>query len=347
MGSRSIPADRLRRFTHSVFEKTGMPSEDAEILAEHLVWADLRAVSSLGVAKIPQYLPRLSEGGTAAVAEPTVLAERGGFLAVDGHDGFGQVVAYKVMRQVVEKARATGVAAAVVRNTTSAGVLGRFAALAVENDMIGLAINNGPARMPAPGGAEKVIGNQAFAIASPAGRHAPVVLDMALSGISLVRIHEYEERGASLPEGLALTAEGAPTVDPMEALNGILSSMGGHRGFGLAFLWEVLTGILSGGATFSTDIGWPADAAKPQGVSMLLLAIDPSLSIPYADFLSRVDVLVDRIHGSRPADPTERITVPGQRSAEEMARREADGIPIPAALLDTLTAIGDAAGVSL
>jgi LDH2 family malate/lactate/ureidoglycolate dehydrogenase len=342
-----IEASRLQGFTRSVFEKAGMPPEDAEILAEHLVWADLRGVSALGVTKIPQYLPRLREGGTSTVAEPTVLVEHGGFLAVDGHDAFGQVVAYKVMRQVVQKARTTGVSAAVVRNTTSAGALGRFASLAVEEQMIGIAINNGPVVMGAPGGAEKVLGNQAFAIAAPAGKHAPVVLDMAVSGISMARIHEFEARGESLPEGLAVTADGKPTVDPTEALNGILNPMGGHRGFGLGFMWEMLTGILSGGAAFSTDLGWPADADKPQSVSMLLLAIDPSVSIPYADYVSRADQLIDRIHDSRPAEGTDNPTVPGERSAARLERRQAEGIPVPTALLTKLTAIGEECGVSL
>jgi LDH2 family malate/lactate/ureidoglycolate dehydrogenase len=342
-----IEAGRLHRFARAVFEKAGMPPDDAAILAEHLVWADLRGVAALGVAKIPQYLPRLREGGTSTVAEPSVRAERGGFLAVDGHDGFGQVVAYKVMRRLIEKARDTGISAAVVRNTTSAGALGRFPALAVDAQMIGIAINNGPVLMPAPGGAEKVLGNQAFAIASPAGGNDPVVLDMALSGIAMARIHEYDARREMLPEGLALTADGVPTVDPAAALGGILSPMGGHRGFGLAFLWELLTGVLSGGPGFSSDVGWPADADKPQGVSMLLIVIDPTVSLPYSEYVSRADELIDRIHNSRSVEGADRPTVPGERSAARMARRRSDGIRLPATLLTELSAIGDDVGVTL
>jgi LDH2 family malate/lactate/ureidoglycolate dehydrogenase len=342
-----INAPRLERFTQAVFEQAGMPSAEAAVLAEHLVWADLRGISALGVAKIPQYLPRLREGGTSSGVKPTVLAKRGGFLAVDGHDGFGQVVGANVMGQVVETARSTGISGAVVRNTTSAGAMGRHAMFAVKEQMIGIAINNGPALMPVHGGSEKVLGNQAFALASPAGRHAPVLLDMAVSGTSLARIHEYEHRGEALPEGLALNAAGEPTVDPVEALNGILAPMAGHRGFGLAFMWEMLTGILSGGSAFSTDIGWPATANRPQGVSMLLLAIDPEVSIPFGNYLSRADELIDRIHGSRSVEGSEHPSVPGERSDATMQQRQKDGIPIPSRLLATLVSLGNDAGVSL
>ncbi|MFG1626111.1 Ldh family oxidoreductase [Kribbella sp. NPDC049227] len=342
-----LEANRLRRFARTVFERAGMPPDDADILAEQLVWADLRGIPALGVAKIPQYLPRLRMGGTAAVAEPSLLAEKGGFLVFDGHDGFGQVVGFKVMRQVVQRAHTTGISSAVVRNTTSAGALGRFAMQAVDEQMIGLAINNGPVLMTAPGGADKVVGNQAFAIASPAGNHHPIVLDMAVSGIAMARIHEYEARGEDLPPGLAVTVDGLPTVDPAEALKGSLVPMGGHRGFGLAFMWEMLTGILSGGPGFTTELGWPAESAKPQGVSMLLIAIDPSVSIPYTEYAARADQLVDRIHDSRAAAGSGRPTVPGERSVERMARRQADGIPIPAKLLTELTNIAEEAGVTL
>jgi LDH2 family malate/lactate/ureidoglycolate dehydrogenase len=338
---------RLRRFTRSVFEQAGMPATDADILAEHLVWADLRGISALGVAKVPQYLPRLRAGGTSAGREPSVLSRRSGFLAVDGRDGFGQVVGYKVMRQVVEAARETGIGGAVVRNTTSAGALGRFAMLAAEEQMIGIAINNGPVLMRAPGGAEKVLGNQAFAIASPAGGHPAVIADTALSALTHARIHEYQRRGEPLPADVAVTADGQPTTDPAEALTGILTPVGGHRGFGLAFMWEILTGVLSGGPAFSRDLGWPAEAARPQGVSMLLLAIDPTVSISYADYLSRTDELIERIHHSRTINGTPPLTVPGERSAATMRHRETHGIPIPADLLVTLTTIGDEFGTSL
>lgn len=347
VSSTVVEAPRLHRFTQVVFEKAGMPSDEAGLLADHLNWADLRDISWLGVNKIPQYLARLRAGHTTFGREPTLRYRRAGFLAIDGHDGFGQVVGHRAMRRVVDTARTTGIAAAVVRNTTSAGALGFFAMQAVEQRMIGLAINNSPPLMPAPGGVEKVVGNQAFAVASPAGRHRPLLLDMATSTITHARAHAHHQRGELLPDGVALTADGEPTVDPVAALDGMLLPIGGHRGFGLALLWEVLTGVLAGGERFSTDVAMPGVVDRTQDVSLLLLAIDPTVSVPYESFVARVDDLIDRIHGSRLAAGTERVTVPGERSSETMARRQADGIPVPDSLLRTLQSLAADLGVTL
>ncbi len=341
-----VDAERFRRFTQQVFERCGMPGADAEILTDHLVWAELRGLAWLGARKIPEYVARLRARVTSATGrDPEIQLQRGGFLVVDAEDTFGQVVGYRVMRKVTETARTTGVSAAVIRNTTSAGALGYFASLAVEDGMIGLAINNSPPLQTAPGGVEPIVGNQAFAVASPAGKHPPLVLDMATSSMSLVRIHDHQRRGELLPDGVALTADGRPTADPVEALDGILLPMGGHRGFGLALLWEVLTGVLAASATYSTDVAWPGDTSRPQGVSMLLLAVDPTVSMPYDAFTARVDELVDRIHAARVAPGADPLRMPGERAAHTMERHRADGIPLPAALRAKLQDLATELGV--
>jgi LDH2 family malate/lactate/ureidoglycolate dehydrogenase len=169
---------------------------------------------------------------------------------------------------------------------------------------------------------------------------------MATSAITLARIHDYEQRGAELPEGVALAADGRPTVDPVVALDGMLVPMGGHRGFGLALLWEVLTGVLSAGDTYSTDVGSPADATRHQGVSMLLLAIDPTVSMPYEVFVARVDDLIERIRSSQRAEGAGPARLPGENSARITDERRRDGIPLPRALRERLRAIADDLGVS-
>jgi LDH2 family malate/lactate/ureidoglycolate dehydrogenase len=335
-----IGVERLRGFARALFEKCGMAAADAEILADHLIWADLRGISWLGVNQIPQHVAWLRAGATISTGrDPTVVHQRGGFLVLDAENAFGQVVGYRVMKLVIDTARRTGISAAVVRNTTAAGALAYFASLAVEAKMVGLVINNDPPLQAAPGGADRVVGKQAFAVASPAGKHPPLLLDMAASPITRARIHDHQQRGALLPEGVALTADGKPTVDPIAALDGMLLPVGGHRGFGLAVLWEVLTGVLAAGATCSTDVGLPGDASRPQGVSLLLLAIDPTVSTPYETFTSRVDELIDRIHGSRRGEGAEPPRLPGERSARTMTERRIEGIELPAALLAKLREI--------
>lgn len=172
------------------------------------------------------------------------------------------------------------------------------------------------------------------------------MFDTATSAITWVRIHGHRLAGEPLPEGVALTADGEPTVDPVEALNGILLPMSGHRGFGLSIMWEVLTGVLSGCAAFATD--FPPDGPdQPEGGSAFLLAIDPTAAMPYDAFVNRVDTLIDAIHGSRRLPGTDRILVPGDRSAEIREELADEGVPVPADLLAKLRDLGKEFDVSL
>jgi LDH2 family malate/lactate/ureidoglycolate dehydrogenase len=338
-------ADQLHEFSQRVFEKLGMRSADAAVLANHLAWADLHGITWLGIRKIPQYAGRLRGGGTPADAQAVTIRDTPSVVVVDGGNGWGIVAAHNLMKTLIEKARSSGICMGLVRNTSTAGALGYYAALAAEQRMIGMANTNCPPLQAAPGGATKLIGNQAFAIASPAGRHPPLLLDMATSAITLARIHGYETRREALPPGLALDKAGNPTVDPASALAGVLLPMAGHRGFGLALMWEIFTGVLSGSQRFFSDALMPDAFDRPQGISLFLLAIDPAFVMPYADFQARVDRVIDEIHASPPAAGVERIIVPGERSQALAARRRREGIPIPRTLVGTLTAFGKDLGV--
>jgi len=342
-----VPVERLRAFTEAVFQRADMSRADAAALTDVLVWSDLRGISALGVAKIPQYLGRLRAGVTSPTSARTKVLERDATAVLDAADTWGQIAGARAMRHAIGQARSAGVGVAAVRNTTSAGPLGYFALLAADQKMVGLAINNSPPLQAPWGGTTKVIGNQAFAIACPARRHDPLLLDMATTAITLARIHEYRDRGEPLPPDVALDADGQPTIDPDVALSGILRSMGGHRGSGLAVMWEVLTGVLAGGERYGPAVSGPDELDRPQAVSMFLMAIDPEFAQPLGEFLARVDRLIDEIHASPPAPGVERVTVPGERGFALARERARDGIPIRAALHERLTAIGADLGLTL
>jgi LDH2 family malate/lactate/ureidoglycolate dehydrogenase len=339
-------ADQLQQFAQRIFEKLGMRSADAGVLATHLVWCDLHGITWLGMRKIPQYAGRLRGGGTPADAQTVTVRDTPSLVVVDGGHGWGIVTAHHLMKSLIDKARSSGICIGLVRNTSTAGALGYYADLAAEQRMIGMANTNCPPLQAAPGGATKLIGNQAFAIGSPAGRHPRVLLDMATSAITLARIHGYETRREALPAGLALDKAGKPTVDPAAALAGVLLPMAGHRGFGLALMWEIFTGVLSGSERFFSDALMPDAFNQPQGISLFLLAIDPAFVMPYAEFQARVDRVIDEIHASPPAAGVERIVVPGERSHALAVRRKREGIPVPRTLVTTLTQFGKDLGVA-
>jgi LDH2 family malate/lactate/ureidoglycolate dehydrogenase len=342
-----VTADRLRDFAVAVLQKVGMSADDAAMTAGAMVWADLRDLPMHGVSgKLPQCVRRIAKGTTAARVEWTPIGRGPATVVYDARNAWGQVTGVRLMREAIEIARTHGLGLAVARNSSSAAAMGHYASLAVDTGMVGIAITNGPALMPPPGGTTRVVGNQGFAIGAPARRHRPLLFDSALSLISTGEIHTAQERGAELPPGLMLDRSGRPTVDPAVALEGLYVPIGGHRGFGLALMWEVLTGVLSGGERIAADVGQPDAYDRTQGVSHTFIAIDPTVAMPLEDFRSRVDDLIDQVHASPPAAGVERIYVPGERGYETSERRSREGIPLTAKRADTLRALAKEVSVT-
>lgn len=342
-----ISAEQLRSFATSVLRAVGMPDDDAGAAANAMVWAELRDLPMHGVSgKLPQCVRRIQAGVTSAEVEWTPVSETTSSMVFDARDGWGQVAGVRAMRAAILKARTSGIGMATMRSSSSAAAMGHYASLAIDERMIGVAITNGPPLMPAPGGTTKIVGNQGFALGAPAARHRPLLFDSALSLISTGEIHTAHERGEQLPPGLMLDAAGRPTTDPETALAGLYVPIGGHRGFGLALMWEILTGVLSGGAVFGPEVGAPDVYDRAQGVSHFFLALDPARSMPFEEFTARVDDLIDQIHASPPAAGTRRIYVPGERGYETAERREREGIPIAAKRLETLKKLGTEVGVA-
>jgi LDH2 family malate/lactate/ureidoglycolate dehydrogenase len=340
-----VAPDDLRRFTERAAVAAGVPREDAAVIADGMVWAELRGID-LGMKRLTTLVSRIRAGGTKADPRPAVAHEAAAFAVLDGHGSWGQVAAARGMRIAIERARKQGIGACVVRESGNSLAMGYYPWLATRERMIGVAMTNAIPLQAPWGGARKLIGNQAYAMACPSGKYAPIVFDTATTAITWVGIHEYEARHEPLPPGVALTAHGEPTTEPAEAIAGLLLPAGGHRGYGLALMWEILTGVLSGGTHFAPlpDGMAPGTVA---GQSTFLLAIDPSVSMKYETFLERVDTLIDRIHATPPAPGVSRVYYPGERGAEIAAARERDGIPLPPARVEELRKLSSELGVEL
>jgi LDH2 family malate/lactate/ureidoglycolate dehydrogenase len=341
----TIDATRILLFARDVLVAEGMPLADAEVAGDAMVWSELRGKSSFGIARLLGCVERLRAGGTRAMAEPSVVGRSTAMTVLDADAVWGSVAGARAMRQAVASAREHGVGVAIVRNTSSGLAMGYYPTLAIEHGMIGLAVGNAVALQAPWGGAAKRLGNQAYAIGCPAGRHHPLLLDTSTTSVTWAKIHAHESRGEQLPPGLALDEHGEATIDPGAALRGTLMPLGEHRGSGLAIMWEVLTGVLGGGL-FAPNVRGPNDdPAQPMGVSLFCLALDPSVSMPFPEFVDRVDALIDTIHDCPPAPGVARIYAPGERGFVEAERRTREGIPIGAELLARLQQLGAEAGV--
>lgn len=337
-----VGANQLRSLATAALCAVGMPDGDAELTADAMVWADLRGLDAHGVtAKLPQCVRRIRAGGTAAAAPLRVVSETNAMVSLDAGNAWGQVAAARGMEAAIGKATTTGCGIAVVRNASSAAALGYFPMLAVKRRMVGLVVTNGPALIAPTGGTTRVLGNQAHALGCPAGRHHPFLFDSSTTTMSTGEMDVLHERGELLPEGVLFDADGLPTRDPGQWKIGTLLPAGGHRGYGLSLVFEVLTGVLAGGATWGPEVGHPFVYDRPQGVSLFLLVIDPSRAMAYNDFVARVDRLIDEIHACSPAAGVDRVYVPGERSALTAAQRERDGIPLSAERAASLRALLD------
>jgi LDH2 family malate/lactate/ureidoglycolate dehydrogenase len=338
--------ERLHRFASDVLHAVGMVEEDAGICADAMVWSDLRGAPGQGVTgRLPTAVERIRAGGTNPSPRWAVVRDTPGSVVLDADGGWGQVAGSRGMRLAVDKARSNGVGLTIVQRSDATAAMGWYPTVAVNERMIGLAINNTAPMMAPWGGTRKLLGNQAFAIGAPAGRHPPILFDSALATMSNAGILGARERGEPLPPGVAVTAAGEPTTDPVEAIAGMVMPIGGHRGSGLAIMWEVLTGVLAGGSV-APDVGGLQPADRPMGLSMFLLAIDPAISMRSETFTERVDLLIDRIHASPSAEGVAGVRVPGERGNELAERNRRDGVPVPAERAERLRVIGRELGVA-
>jgi LDH2 family malate/lactate/ureidoglycolate dehydrogenase len=336
-----VDSSRLRQFAIRALESVGMPTDHAELAANAMAWSELRGLEAHGVSRrLLQCVGRVRGGGTKAAARIDVPSPDIAFATIDGANALGLVGASLAMMSAIERARQHGIGFVVVRDVSSLAALGYYPHMAVEANMVGIAVTNGPRLVAPPGGVRPTLGNAAHAFGCPAGKHPPILFDSAVTAMSTGEIEKYHARGELLPEGVLRDSNGEPTQDPDVWRTGILETIGGYRGFGLALAFETLTGLLGGSSRYGDSVIHPFELTQAQGVTATCIAVDPARSLPLADFTSRVDEVIDQVHGAgRPGKPTPRV--PGERSHAISVERRRDGIPLSAdavAALDTLAA---------
>lgn len=343
-----LQAEALRRFCTAAFRQALMWEEDAALLAETLVEADLRGVHSHGVMLLPRYVRGLKVGGVNPRPEVKVVVETAAVALVDGDNGMGQMASVKAMELAIEKARRLGVGAVGVRNSNHFGAAAYYAMLALPHDMVGFATTNAPAVMAPWGGVTPTVGNNPFAYAMPAGRERPLVLDMACSTSARGKIRLAAQKGERIPLGWALTKEGEPTEDPHEALAGLLAPVGGYKGYGLAVIIEALAGVLTG-ALFARDIPRAglesSEVFYPYHVGHFFGALDIGCFLSIAEYKARMDRLIGQIRSTALAKGVDRVYLPGEIEFEHHERRLREGIPTSYAVVRELKRLAEELGL--
>lgn len=330
-------AAELRRFTQDAFVAQGLPQADAIVIANDLVEADLRGLSSHGVARIPTYCERLRRSLVNPTPNITVTRTTQVTALVDGDDGMGFIVAHRAMDEAIAMARESGLGLAAVKRSTHYGMAALYVLQAIEADMISLVFTNSSPALPVWGGRSKFLGAAPLAAGTPGGRLGPYVLDMAMTVIARGKIRLAAQRGDPIPVGLALDSEGRPTTDAAKAFEGICLPFGGHKGAALSMLMEILGGVLTG-AAFAGDVINPhLDFSAPQNAGHFLMAIRPDLFMSMEEYRARMDTLVERVKACPRAEGFDEILMPGEPEARTRAERLTSGIPLTADIVDALS----------
>ncbi|MBI4547775.1 MAG: Ldh family oxidoreductase [Ignavibacteriae bacterium] len=324
----SVSKQGLQKFVFDILMASAAATADAQIVAEALVWSDLRGRHAQGVARLPIFIKRLQRGLIFSPAAMNWKALAPAIYLLDAGHGFGHVAGRIAMTKAVELAKGNGIGLVTVKHSNLYGSASYYCALASAADCIGFTCTNAVAKVAPYGGTRPVLGTNPLAFGSPTSSGVPILIDLSTSAIAGSSARDAGNNGNLLPEGVALDANGNPTRDPIAAGNGCLLP-GGSKGFALGLMVEILSGVLTG-AALGREVGsiyntWD----KPVNTGHVFIAIHIERLLPLNVFLSRVDQLLDWISSTPKQENVDEIRFPGQiraRYAEEYSR---SGIPLP------------------
>lgn len=340
-----IPADALGMFVADLFTAAGLSPKAARRVSDALIEADLSGRGSHGVLQAENYLARLMAGAMSTAERPRIVSQTRGAIVLDAEGMEGHLAAEEAIALGVEAAREQGVVAVAVRRSQHTGIAGRYVRLAAEQGCVAIAMGNTKPVMPAPGGAQRLVGTNPLAVGIPATEGA-IVLDMATSAGTVGRVRQALAQGRELPEGWATDTGGKPTTDPAAAMAGMLLPMGGAKGFALSFVIDLLAGLLSSGAWGDKLGQLDNDNSKPQTSSFLFIVLNISHFRPLPEFMAEADEAIGRVRNSLPAEGVERLYTPGERSAETLAK-SGGMVTLAPAVVSVLVARAQKLGVSI
>lgn len=328
-----------------VLEAVDVPPDDARLVADSLVRADLWGHQSHGVLRLPWYVDRIRSGVMKAVTTPENIVAAGAVTVVDGHDGVGQVLAAHAARTAISGAKAHGIAAVAVRNSNHFGTAAYFTRMAPAEGCIGLLTTNSSPAMAPWGGREKAVGSNPWSIAAPAGGGRVSVLDVSNTVVARGKIYLARQHGTPTPAAWALTKSGHPTTDPVEALAGTILPMAEHKGYAISVMVDILSGVLSGSG-FGTQVAGPYQSAERSRAGHLYIALDVSAFIPAHEFDARMESLITELKSVPLAADATEIFYPGEIEDRAEQRGLAAGVDLPAQTVEDLRQVAAEAGLA-
>lgn len=344
----------LHDFIVGVLMAMKMPRTAADVTARLMVRTDLRGVDSHGIGMLPKYVEWWRDGYLVLDAEPAVVQDTGATALFDAGKCLGHYVSTLAMTRAIEKARAHGIGIATVRNSSHFGAAANYSMMALEHGLIGLSTTNMPTPAAVPTfGRKAMLSTNPISFAAPAGRQAPFVLDMATTTVAVGKLVIASRWGHPIPAGWALDERGQPTTDPAVALAhrklsplGGSRELGGHKGYGLGVMVDILSGVLNGAVYGNVSERSDMKDRRVHNAGHCFAAIDPARFRPIEEFRRDMDDMIEALKSSPRAEGQERIYVAGEPEFESEQRRRRDGIPLAPALVVQCNEIARALGVT-
>ncbi len=324
-----------------------MPAQDAHRVGALMAQADVMGQDGHGVFRLPMYIKRIRAGGMNMTPQFKRLNERPATALIDGDNGMGHLVMHHATELAMQKARTTGVAWVGARHSNHAGPASLYAMMPAQENMIGLYLAVGSANhMPPWGGTDMLLSTNPISVALPSGQNPPIVLDMATTVAAYGKVKTAAQRGETMPEGWMIDREGNPLTDPARSAEGFLLPIGGPKGYGLSLIFGILAGVLNGAAFGRDVVDFNADSTSVTNTGHVILALDIAAFADPAQFRADIDDVWAQMKSSDKMPGVEDIRLPGERLDRVSKERTANGIPVPAPLRETLSALAADLGVT-
>lgn len=345
-----LPVKTTTDFIFHTLSKMGVPKEDAKICAKILIESDLRGIDSHGVGRLKMYVDRIKQGIQTPTTKIDVIKESPTTAVLDGNHGMGHVVAYRAMEMAIKKAKQYGMGAVSVRNSTHYGIAGYYPAMAIKENMVGLAFSNARPSISPTFGVTPLLGTNPISFGAPTNLKVPFLLDGATSISQRGKIELLARKEMATPEGWAIDENGAPVTDTNKLLVDLVKEtasllplggagelLGGHKGYGLATMVEILCAAFCGGSFINGLTGFDKNNKPcPYKLGHFFIAINVENFVPIAEFKNITTEIVKTLINSKKAKGANRIYYAGEKEWESMEVRKKEGIPINENLQKTM-----------
>ncbi|EJL04820.1 MULTISPECIES: Ldh family oxidoreductase [Pseudomonas] len=327
----AIAVEDVRQLGRLAFQGLGLTQKAAELVCDVLVLADLFGLTTHGLSRIESYGERLASGGISASAEPALESLAPAIARVDGRNAVGPLVGMTALEAGMKIARQYGIGLVLARGSNHFGPVSPYSYIAAEQGFASIIGSNATTTIAPSGGSDARLGNSplGFGVPNPDGNH--FMLDMAMSVVARAKIRNALARQESIPDTWATDANGKPTIDPRAALDGFLLPIGGHKGYGLALVVDLLAGLLSNAAYLTHVKSWVDAPEEPQNLGHFFILIDTARLGSPAWLQARMIDFATILHQSPAVDAASPVIVPGEIELKKMRRYLQDGVPMDAA----------------